>query len=105
MSEPEPGPPGPSTPARASSASLREAVAIGVGFLAALGGLAWWASRPDAPPPSRVERAAIDPGYASYVGDRSCRDCHPGESAAHSRSGHARTLRDRYVDRPLEATK
>src|SRR5947209_4962143 len=29
----------------------------------------------------------------AYVGSRSCGACHPGEAAAHSRSGHARTLR------------
>jgi hypothetical protein len=28
-----------------------------------------------------------------YVGSQSCATCHPGEAAAHSRSGHARTLR------------
>src|SRR5947208_2714981 len=27
------------------------------------------------------------------AGERACRACHPGESAQHSRSGHARTLR------------
>lgn len=29
---------------------------------------------------------------ADYVGARSCRECHPGEAALHSRSGHAHTL-------------
>jgi hypothetical protein len=29
----------------------------------------------------------------SYVGSASCAECHPGEFAAHSRSGHAQTLR------------
>jgi hypothetical protein len=28
----------------------------------------------------------------SFVGSESCAECHPGEFAAHSRSGHARTL-------------
>ena len=28
-----------------------------------------------------------------YVGSKSCAECHPGEFASHSRSGHARTLR------------
>jgi hypothetical protein len=36
----------------------------------------------------RAARAA-----SPYVGDRSCRECHPGESSLHARSGHARTLR------------
>ena len=30
---------------------------------------------------------------ADYIGSQSCRDCHPGEAAAHAGSGHARTLR------------
>lgn len=30
---------------------------------------------------------------ADYIGARSCSQCHPGESSAHARSGHARTLR------------
>jgi hypothetical protein len=29
----------------------------------------------------------------TYIGSESCGGCHPGEFAAHSRSGHARTLR------------
>ena len=39
------------------------------------------------------EAASRDLVRGRYVGDRSCRDCHPGESAAHSRSGHSQTLR------------
>jgi hypothetical protein len=34
-------------------------------------------------------RFASDP----YIGSRVCAECHPGESALHARSGHARTLR------------
>jgi hypothetical protein len=30
---------------------------------------------------------------ADYLGSRGCADCHPGEFASHSRSGHAHTLR------------
>ena len=29
---------------------------------------------------------------AKYIGQNACLECHPGESALHSRSGHARTL-------------
>jgi Cytochrome c554 and c-prime/Doubled CXXCH motif (Paired_CXXCH_1) len=46
-------------------------------------------------PDSRVA-TTLDSGRASresYVGSESCAACHPGEFAAHSRSGHARTLR------------
>jgi hypothetical protein len=92
MSAPEPEPP--SEPARSKSAA-GEALAIGLGFLLALGGVAWWLTRSSEPESgrSKFEKAEIDPNYARYVGDRSCRECHPGESAAHSRSGHSRTLR------------
>ncbi len=38
-------------------------------------------------------QSAVDPDYGNYVGDVSCRECHPGESASHGRSGHSRTLR------------
>jgi len=30
---------------------------------------------------------------ARFVGDQACRECHPGETALHSRSGHSHTLR------------
>ena len=73
----------------------REAIVIGLAFLA-LAGLGWWWAL--TPPPavdhlqlSKVD--GVDPNYANYVGDAACSRCHPGESAAHSRSGHARTLR------------
>jgi Cytochrome c554 and c-prime len=36
----------------------------------------------------------------TYIGSQSCAACHPGEAAAHSRSGHARTLR-RAAEIPL----
>jgi Cytochrome c554 and c-prime len=35
----------------------------------------------------------VDPSYSLYVGDPACSECHPGEAAHHSRSGHSRTLR------------
>jgi hypothetical protein len=40
------------------------------------------------PPPPRPE--TID--FSGYVGEQSCAECHPGEAAAHSGSGHSRTL-------------
>ena len=58
-------------------------IAAAVALLAVVGGVWWWAASPEAPSGSA----------AGFVGDRSCRECHPGESAFHSRSGHARTLR------------
>jgi len=44
---------------------------------------------------SRGVRAAVGSGHeriANYMGEAACRECHPGESALYSRSGHARTL-------------
>jgi hypothetical protein len=37
-------------------------------------------------------KTEVDPTYALYAGDRACSECHPGEAALHSRSGHSRTL-------------
>ncbi len=92
MAVPDPGPPHDSPPARSSA---WEAPAIGLAFVLAIAGLAWWLLYEPAPETgrSKFERAEVDPRYALYVGDRSCRECHPGESAAHSRSGHSRTFR------------
>jgi Cytochrome c554 and c-prime len=48
-------------------------------------------------------RFALDP----YVGPKVCAECHPGEAAAHSRSGHAMTLSSagrRVVSRRLDGT-
>ncbi len=62
--------------------SIGEVVAIGIALLAVLVGAGWWL---------RTRRAS---GSTSpYVGDRTCRECHPGESSLHARSGHAHTLR------------
>jgi hypothetical protein len=77
----------------------REAIVIGLAFLTFVG-LGWWWMIAPSPVVERFEPAkvdGIDPSYANYVGDAACSRCHPGESAAHSRSGHARTLRP--VDR------
>ncbi len=75
--------------------SPREAALIGVACAVAFAGLAWWLARPVALQADRpaIVAAGVDPAYANYAGDRACRECHPGESAAHSGSGHARTLR------------
>ncbi|MFO0908047.1 MAG: multiheme c-type cytochrome [Isosphaeraceae bacterium] len=52
---------------------------------------------PKIQPPGGVpaEAGAAGPGdyAAGLVGSNVCRECHPGESALHARSGHARTLR------------
>lgn len=59
-----------------------EVVVAGTLILAVLAGAAWW----------MTSRRASGPA-SPYVGDRSCRECHPGESSLHARSGHAHTLR------------
>src|SRR5262249_38521352 len=59
-----------------------------------------WPSRP-APRFTVLEpRAATVIDRGPYIGSRACRSCHPGEYAAHTWSGHARTLR-RAADIPL----
>ena len=76
-------------------AQVREAVWMGLVLAAFVAGGIWWASSttttigPASAPPSSVDR----PDYSGYIGDAACSRCHPGESAAHGRSGHARTLR------------
>ena len=92
MSAPEPIPPSEPGPARPPA---WEAPAIGFGFVLAFAAVAWWLLRsPEVESGrSKFERAEVNPEYVRHVGDRACRDCHPGESAAHSRSGHSRTLR------------
>ena len=92
MPLPEPEPPSDQAPTAARSrSSAWEAPAIGLAFVLAIAGAAWWRLYEPTPETgrSKFERAEVDPEYARYVGDRSCRECHPGESAAHSRSGHA----------------
>lgn len=73
-----------------------DAVLIGGFVLLAAGVLAWWAGLPDREPAAKLTTNA--PGKAGspalhYVGSKACGECHPGEYAHHSRSGHARTLR------------
>jgi hypothetical protein len=55
----------------------------------------------DAARVSLVRRTTSDrEPSGAFSGSRACRECHPGESAAFSRSGHARTLRP-AADLPL----
>ena len=65
---------------------------VGGGLALALA-VFWWAGLPNLTIPfaaGKVSARALKP---SYVGSSSCRECHPGESAHFSRSGHARILR------------
>lgn len=44
--------------------------------------------------PSTPRREAVTrPSRADFIGSWFCSDCHPGETAAHARSGHSKTLR------------
>jgi Cytochrome c554 and c-prime len=94
MAVPDPEPSSEPAPARSSA---WEAPAIGLAFVLVIAGAAWWLLGIPGPEAesgrSKFERAEVSPDYGGYVGDRACRECHPGESAAHSRSGHSRTLR------------
>jgi hypothetical protein len=67
-------------------------------------GLVWWMATPAPETLATLEHAAmtqmplpsgpIEPETPGrYVGTSTCRECHPGETAAFRRSGHALTLR------------
>src|SRR5579864_7493604 len=72
-------------------------VAIPLVIIAISAALAFWSSSKEPAGVSRTEivKLAEDgPAFAArFVGDRACRECHPGESALNARSGHSRTLR------------
>src|SRR5271155_823848 len=72
-------------------------IALGMAMMLAIAGSLWLVFKAGTTARERGgvswSKPGIDPDYARSVGDVSCRDCHPGESASHSRSGHSRTLR------------
>jgi hypothetical protein len=51
------------------------------------GPLLWPSEAPSSP------SGSVREPIADYIGGAACRECHPGESALHERSGHAQTLR------------
>ncbi|MEO6811750.1 MAG: multiheme c-type cytochrome [Isosphaeraceae bacterium] len=55
----------------------------------------WWAYTPSQTPPgpASTRKTAGARPTSGFVGARACKDCHPGEYAAYTSSGHARTLR------------
>ncbi len=65
---------------------------FGCAFLVVVAVLLRFGSRPM---PAQVagQGATIRAPRDTFVGSRSCAPCHPGEFAAYTRSGHARTLR------------
>lgn len=81
-------------PAR-SQGSAWEALWIVAVLVALVASGIWWIASPLAA--DRTHQAAasgkINPDYGRYVGNTACAACHPGETAAHSRSGHALTIR------------
>jgi hypothetical protein len=97
MSEPTPSSaPAPgAVPGRDRSIARWVALAGGLGGLLVVGLVGWL--RPSPGRPARVGPVTLTgtslAGGSPFVGSRACRECHPGEYAAHSRSGHARTLK------------
>jgi Cytochrome c554 and c-prime len=73
--------------------ALRYDLLLVGGVVAAVVAICWGVDWPG--PRARVVRqsdtALLLP--SAYVGSKSCAECHPGEYASHSRSGHAHTLR------------
>jgi hypothetical protein len=83
---------GPAQPGAGRSGE-REALVIGATVLALIVSLVAWATWPQSARPRRVAATSANHGLESgYVGSRSCGECHPGASAAHHGSGHARTF-------------
>jgi hypothetical protein len=71
-------------------------VVIGGGLLVIAGiALAVFLSKPTESPRISISDAARSERILNgpYVGSRACRECHPGEYALYTRSGHSRTLR------------
>jgi hypothetical protein len=76
---------------RSAANSFREvAIVVVIGAVALVGLIFWVSHRPDGQGQgdSSPMRAV-----SAFVGEKSCRECHPGESALYLRSGHGRTLR------------
>ncbi|WP_406700967.1 multiheme c-type cytochrome [Singulisphaera sp. Ch08] len=69
----------------------RELLLFGIALLLCLGGILWWVSSQLGSGNLRTSIVARD--SSNFVGSRTCSECHPGEAAQHSRSGHAQTLR------------
>ena len=63
------------------------------GFLSLVGLAVWWAHGFSAVKPLVRGDVPQKLAQVGYIGSRSCGECHPGESASFSRSGHALTLR------------
>jgi hypothetical protein len=84
---------GSSTPSRMKARGREGLIVILLGMIG-VGSILWWTLRSNAPA-RRTARVVVPKGSlgARYVGSRVCGECHPGETAAHSGSGHAQTFR------------
>ena len=83
--------------ARPQPSPFRDLAKVGAFFLVVLSAFVLWVTslpRVDKPRTRPLGKAASEPSLPEmYVGAQACRECHPGEYAAHSLSGHNRTLR------------
>ena len=83
--------------ARPQSSPFRDLAKVGTFFLVVLSAFLLWVTRLPRVDKARsrpLGKAASGPSLPEmYVGAQACRECHPGEYAAHSVSGHNRTLR------------
>jgi hypothetical protein len=94
-------------PSRDPRAAARRARRIVIPILAAVAGCAVWVLLSASPSgtaagrPRGIRLLTLDRAFPAcgrypadpYIGPGVCAECHPGESALHVRSGHARTLR------------
>ncbi len=103
MTEPDPS----KTTSKSIAFELGLIVAAG---LVVTGVVVWWVTadrdrslEPSGPTPARSNAAKTEHQalVESLVGDRACRECHPGECALHSRSGHSKTLRIGAAHNPV----
>lgn len=79
------------TPVEPARSSARESIVIFAVVAAILVGVVVW-MKIRAKDVTGATKSA-EPLATQYVGEASCRACHPGESALFHRSGHAQTLR------------
>ncbi len=82
----------PTTPSRGPWVEVVTALALGCTLVA---GALWWAN-PSEEKGSRQRPITLAGALLAdprYVGSTACRECHPGEHAFHTTSGHAQTLR------------
>lgn len=95
MSEiPPPTSPAPGPAPRCARSGLRKVACVGLGLPLSSALIWWlWSTRWDSPQSRPVTVAGTTLVGSPFLGSQACRECHPGESAAHHRSGHARTLR------------